>query len=134
MKTKKFKGMTLIEVIVAIAVLGIAGLVMARMGSVISATMLNTNHVNNKINVEAPVVNTKDDGALKDGSGNYIAEKDLNGEDTEFDMDISVGTSGAYGTYATKRYSTAGLANNADTRTNTNLQGDLEFYQVGERK
>ncbi|MBE6876811.1 MAG: type II secretion system protein [Ruminococcus sp.] len=132
MKTKKLKGMTLIEVIVAIAVLGVAGMVMARLGSAASSVMLNTNRVNNKVNVEAPVVSTKNEEVLKvPGTDDFLEPTDLNGEDTVVSVDIQVGS---YGTYESERFSTAALGNKEADRTDTNLQGDLEFYKVGARK
>jgi len=115
MKKKKFKGMTLVEVIIAIAVLGVAGLIMAKIGQAAAITMYRTNHLNTKINDEAPTVSVKrveniDESV--DGLG---------------DVTIAVDS---YGTYTAKKYSTGSLADTEDAADTRLFQGNLEFYVI----
>lgn len=80
-RKKSVKGMTLIEIIVAIAVLGVAGLVLVRIGSVSNNLMKATNHLNNKVDIEAPYAASRaDDPTAVEGTvsikinGNDLSE------------------------------------------------------------
>ena len=120
MKKKKFKGMTLIEVIVAIAVLGIAGLVLAEVGRVATNTMYRTNHLNRKINSESPTVNVKNVGALED-------------DDKEGEVTITITNSTGsqtFGTYTAQKYSTKSLDTNAENDKLFSEDLNLEFYVI----
>lgn len=62
-RKKCVKGMTLIEVIIAIFVLGIMGTIMARIATTSCTLMKSANHMNNKTALEAPAAaaQVKDD-------------------------------------------------------------------------
>jgi len=141
-KKTKVKGITLIECIISILVLGIAGLIMAEVGSVSSRVMLETNHLNNKTNAEAPVALVRDN-QWKDKGGTQI-------EPVETGIVITVsGASGGSSTHTVSRYSTNVVADDyqqavteitTDDAGNevdvvleqrlarTHMNGDLEFY------
>ncbi|MBR1898099.1 MAG: prepilin-type N-terminal cleavage/methylation domain-containing protein [Oscillospiraceae bacterium] len=139
-RRKSAKGMTLIECIISILVVGVSGLIMVTAATTVSHLLMETTHINNKVDAEAPIVNIKDVDALRDGGGNFIAAVDNNGNPiaVEQDVTIIVGQTNAAGTamdssktYKTvnaKKYNTASSAAgaNADTHMNSNL----EFYEI----
>lgn len=127
---RRVKGMTLIECIIAILVLGIMGTIMARIGQVVTGVMMETNHVNNKVVAESPY------GAVRDVDGINNLVNDLTAaseaaDNGETDVTIAVGT---YGTVNAKRYSTSAAATDAQVNqniiTNTNMDADLRFYVI----
>ncbi len=123
-KRTSVKGMTLIECIIAILVVGVAGLIMVTAGTTAARIMRETNHLNNKTKAEAPVVNVRDVDALKDGFGNFIPV--AGGASPESDTTVTVGT---FETYNVKKYSVEAVGNAADN-AETHMQGHLEFYVV----
>lgn len=121
---KKLKGMTLIECIIALLVFTLMGAMMAVICSTVTSLMLNTNHLNNKTNAEAPAAAVQDVTALNglvDGSGNPI--------EVETTPEVVRVTSGSFvrDIDATK-YNTQGLAESSMQNCDTNMQGDLEFF------
>lgn len=57
MKAKKsVRGMTLVEIIIALAVFVVTSYILVQVGSTISALTKNANHVNKKVSIEAPIV------------------------------------------------------------------------------
>lgn len=121
---KKLKGMTLIECIIALLVFTLMGAMMAVICSTVTSLMLNTNHLNNKTNAEAPAAAVQDVAALNglvDGSGNPI--------EVETTSEVVRVTSGSFvrNIDATK-YNTQGLAESSMQNCDTNMQGDLEFF------
>lgn len=121
---KKLKGMTLIECIIALLVFTLMGAMMAVICSTVTSLMLNTNHMHNKTNAEAPAAAVQDVTALNgltDGSGNPIEVEtqitDIRVTSGSFNRDVSA-----------TRYSTQGLAQASSQNCDTNMSGDLEFY------
>ncbi len=115
---KKLKGMTLIECIVAIAVAGIAGMIMCQIGAVVHNLMINTNHVNNKTNVEAPTAKVQDHSVLTAAG-------------TEQTVKVTCGTNSE--NVKVVKYSTDELVptdaeGNVEDKYQVNLDSDLEFY------
>jgi prepilin-type N-terminal cleavage/methylation domain-containing protein len=51
---KAVKGMTLIEIIIAMVVFAVAALILAQVGTTVSNISQQTNHVNRKVSIEAP--------------------------------------------------------------------------------
>ncbi len=151
-KGKKLRGMTLIEVIIAMFVLTVISLLMVQMGSVTKSIMFQTNHLNNKTDAEAPIVNVRDESALKDattGDFKEVTQKDAQGNEVldadgnpvkiavEQDLTFTVGekqadgsVSDKYGEFNGKCYNAAAAADESDLNTNTNMNGNLEFYKV----
>lgn len=127
-KHKKLKGMTLIECMIAIAILGVTGLIMVQVGSVVTKLMLNTNHLTNKTNAEAPTakVQNANDVAETDASGNAV--------DVGVSQTITVTSGSASGTVQAKKYSTQKLVKDVDGNVpyeyQTNGDGDIEFYII----
>lgn len=129
-KRTSVKGMTLIECIISILVVGIAGLIMVTAGTTAAKLMRETNHLNNKTNAEAPVVNVRDVDALRDPSdGSFYAVNDADGNAIVVESDTSV-TVGSFATYNVKKYNVASAAAHSSKDTQTNMRGDLEFYIV----
>jgi prepilin-type N-terminal cleavage/methylation domain-containing protein len=131
-KKKTVKGMTLIEIIISIAVLGIMGTLMCIIGQTACKMMLNTNHLNNKTTVEAPVAISRDvataQTARNDSQGNAITIPAA----TQLNNGISIKSS-KFGTinYNVKRYTTAPLADEVgDQAHSATMNGDLVFYTI----
>lgn len=134
-KSKKtVKGMTLIECIIALAVLAIAGTVMARIVSVSCNVMRNTTRMNNKIVVEAPAA------IIQDGSNDpalpapVIGGIEVTDSDLE-DVQFTVSAGGSTTTYDATKYDTWALAKASDRDcytgsdpTQTTRDGNLQFY------
>lgn len=126
-KNKKLKGMTLIECIIAMAVLAITGVILARVGAMTNRLQINANHLNNKTQAEAAIGSVKDKDTLDDycqatdDAGNLITS---NGEQS---VTIQVG---GYGSVTANRYSTKGADVVSDKDCDTNLDDDasLQFY------
>jgi prepilin-type N-terminal cleavage/methylation domain-containing protein len=123
-KKRTVKGMTLIECIVAILVVGIMGVVLCTTGVATKNFMMDTNHLNNKTQAEAKTGGNRDITKLNNDAANVGAAAV-----TPEDVTITVGT---YGTVDAQRYSTAVSAQSytADTnkRSDTHMDADLEFY------
>ena len=140
-KKKNVKGMTLIEVIIALLIFTLLSLIMVRVGSVTKSLMMNTNHMNNKIAVESPVAAVQSVGDLSSAVGN-INETDSNGNPVDNSalangqaVTFTVKYSGFSYTANTKKYSTHAMAKEATQEgrnCNTSMQGDLEFYVIEE--
>lgn len=130
-KKATVKGMTLIEIMIAIFVLGIAGVLMCQIGSTVTKLLINANHIDKKTEVEAPVAVTQDSVASQK-------------QRTVGTVDIPVPAMEAQNEgfqipkYNIKRnvekYSTAALADEAEQKgslTDTApMDGDLVFYVV----
>ncbi|MCM1529319.1 MAG: type II secretion system GspH family protein [Alistipes sp.] len=59
-KKKKFKGMTLIEIIVSLAIVSIMTTVLVLTSAVINSYMRSSNDVNNRVAQQAPVAEAQD--------------------------------------------------------------------------
>lgn len=123
-KTKKVKGMTLIEIIISMLVLTVCGAIMVVTGSVTKSFMRNTNHLNNKINAEAPIASVQNNTKLMDEAAAYTTPVE-----TET-VDIHVQMGGKTIDIASTKYSTAAMSANAKTNTDSNMQGHLHFYVI----
>lgn len=117
---KKVKGMTLAEVIIAMAVFAIAGTVMVQVGTASKSQLLNSNHMTTKTQVEVAVgTNDRAIDDLNDYGGNGEQE-------VEFNV-------GGFGTIDGKRYDTLSADGNSGKNCDTNLDANasLQFYKVG---
>jgi len=138
---RKVKGMTLIECIIALLVVGIAGTIMVTCGTVVSRLRMETTHINNKTNAELPLASTRRASAVQD----YIVTVTNEGETEEQtvsateNLSVSVGSGSAsdanrtmsatYNTYDATKYNTRAAGQNA-VNANTHMQSDLEFYLI----
>lgn len=119
---RKAKGMTLIEVIISMLVFGVAGLIMVVTGTTTKKLMMNTNHMNNKTNAEAPVAAVRDVGKVQEAAADVAMQVE-----TET-VNITVSVNGSSQLVKTRKYSTAAMAAADPNNTNTNMQSDLDFY------
>lgn len=87
---KKLKGMTLVEVIVAMAVFAMLGVILLGLGRVIDSTTKSSSRLNKKMTIQAPAAAAKDE-SYYDASGNPV---ELYSED----MTIKVSINDASGT------------------------------------
>lgn len=140
-KKKNVKGMTLIEVIIALLIFTLLASIMVRVGSVTKSLMMNTNHMNNKVAVEAPVAAVQNTDDLTDAAAN-IQETDSNGDPVDNSalaagqpVSITVKSQGYTYTANANKFSTAAMAREATQEgrnCDTSMQGDLEFYVIEE--
>lgn len=130
-KKKSVKGMTLIEIIIAIMVLGIMGTIMCTIGATASKMMISTNHLNNKTQVEAPVAISRDtataQAARTDSNGNPITIP----APAQLNNGIAVKSSKfSTVTYNVKRYTTAPLSDEVGEQAHSTMDGDMVFYTI----
>lgn len=120
---KTVKGMTLIECIIALLVVGIAGMIMVVTGTVANRFLLNANHMNNKTEAEAAVGANRNITRLNDCAVEAATEV------TTEDITITVG---GYGDVSAIRYSTGAASAASSKNVDTNLADDasLEFYVI----
>lgn len=66
---KKLKGMTLIEIIIALAVFAMLGVLLVTASNVINAHIRATNNLNRKVTVQGPIAEAKNTAdAIADGT------------------------------------------------------------------
>ncbi|MDE5793054.1 MAG: prepilin-type N-terminal cleavage/methylation domain-containing protein [Oscillospiraceae bacterium] len=121
-KNKKLKGMTLIECIIAMAILAITGVIVAKTGAITNRLFINTNHLNNKTQAESAIGSVRDTTKLNDYCN---ANSVSNGE-----QDVTF-TVGSYAPMIAKRYSTkaADVASSKDCDTNLSDDASLQYYE-----
>ncbi len=131
---KKVKGMTLIEVIVALAIFVVMTLMMVQVGAVTKSLMMQTNHLNRKTAAEAPIASVQDVDALNTLAANI---KDADGnpnpmvvEQTPVTFTISANGSSKTTVVNTVKYSSHAAGEAEDPNFDTNMRGHLEFYVV----
>lgn len=125
-KPRKVKGMTLIECIIALLVVGITGLMMAQIVTTCCNIMRDTTHLNNKVTAESPYVSGRNVDQL-----NQLAEDNALPTDPGADISITVRSGSATDNQITgKRYSTKSAADASDRDTTSNMSGNLEFYTL----
>lgn len=133
---KKAKGMTLIEVIIALAIFSLLAVIMVDIGSTTKSLMRQTNHLNRKTAAEAPI------GSVQDVEGlNEIAAGLTDDEGNAFvvasrDVTFTVQARGSSSSTVvnTKKYSTAAANEQADPNFEPNMRGNLEFYVIEEEE
>lgn len=125
MKQKKIKktvkGMTLIECIIALLVVGVAGTIMVVTGTVSSRFLMNANHMNNKTEAEAAVGANQDVTKLNDLG--VVAATEVASEEVDIVLN-------GYGTVTATRYHTNAASAASSKNVDTGLDSDasLEFY------
>ncbi len=90
-KKKKFKGMTLMEIIISLAVLAVLTLVLVQTSSTINMYIKSANNVNKKTVQQAPVaeIGHKDAGNLVQGDMQIVVSGDgLTGVATPFSQEL----------------------------------------------
>jgi Tfp pilus assembly protein PilV len=60
-KNKKVRGMSLVEIIISMVVFAVSALLLVQVGDAINNMTKKANHVNKKVNIEAPLVSSGDD-------------------------------------------------------------------------
>jgi len=122
LKKKSVKGMTLIEIIIAILVLGIMGTMMCVVANSAARMMIDTNHLNNKTEAEAPVAISRDANSVT------AAPVDVG--------DIKIKTSnGGFNdrtvpANSVERYSTKEFGDALGTQGQTHMNGNIVFYTI----
>ena len=126
---KTVKGLTLLECIIAILVLAIMGVVVCRVAQISCSIMINTNHLENKTNAEAPY------GAVRDVQIESLPGFDPSDTSQKKNVTIKVGTSAdddVYGVVQATEYSAKVAADNAPNDTTANSNAHLRYYVLVE--
>ena len=118
---KTVKGMTLIECIIALLVVGIAGTIMVVAGTTTKRFILNSNHLNNKTEAESSVGANQNVDKLNDLSA---------ASGVAVQQDAVTITVGGYGSVNATRYHTNAASAASPKKVDTGLADDasLEFY------
>lgn len=93
---KKLKGMTLVEIIIAMAVFAVLGVILLGIGQVVDSTTKASSRLNKKMTVQAPYASSKNVSAKdtdSDGVNDYFYYTDSDGNEipvTPDSMNISV--------------------------------------------
>jgi prepilin-type N-terminal cleavage/methylation domain-containing protein len=104
MKKKSFKGMTLVECVIALAILAIASSVVVTACAFISQMKISTNALNKRISYQSPIADTQATGSADkittDADGNTITVSktytDAGGTSITNDMNIIKVSDGAH--------------------------------------
>lgn len=81
-KRKILKGMTLVEIIIAIAIIAVMSLVLVSASSIIQAYLRSSDDVNNRVAVQAPIAQAGNVNAAKIGADDikiYLAPENVDG-------------------------------------------------------
>ncbi|MCR5718835.1 MAG: prepilin-type N-terminal cleavage/methylation domain-containing protein [Oscillospiraceae bacterium] len=115
-RSKSVKGMTLIEIIIAIFVLGVMGVIMCRVATVSGNLMKAANHTEKRTAVEAPLA------AARTQEGHYEAEKKK--------ADVEVKITGTFDEVTLKadKYTTKKKGDNEGDPAKTQNNADLVYY------
>ncbi|MBR6617627.1 MAG: prepilin-type N-terminal cleavage/methylation domain-containing protein [Oscillospiraceae bacterium] len=129
---KKVKGMTLIEVIVALAIFVVMTLMMVQVGAVTKALMMQTNHLNRKTAAEGPIASVQDVNALTELAAGLVDDEGnaLEVSATPVTFTISANGSSKTSVINTVKYSSQAAGEAADPNFDANMRGHLEFYVV----
>ena len=122
LKQKSVKGMTLIEIIIAILVLGIMGTMMCVVANSAARMMIDTNHLNNKTEAEAPVAISRDANSVTAAPVDVgdIKIKTSNGGFTDRTVPAT----------SVERYSTKEFGDALGTQGQTHMNGNIVFYTI----
>lgn len=128
---KKLKGMTLIEVIVALAIFVVMTLMMVQVGSVTKSLMMQTNHLNKKTAEESPIASVQDVAAMNELALAHTddASNPMVVVETPVTFKVTVAGSTKSSIVESKKYTYQAPAGvNEDPYFKTNMRGHLEFY------
>lgn len=121
-KSKKtVKGMTLVEVLIAIFVLGVMGTLMAKAATISCSMMKSANHMNNKVEVEAPLA---------------AAQENDDADVTVVDDDVPISITGSFDAdtvvdLKVTKYATAQkTVGDKFADTSKTVDADLVYYSV----
>jgi prepilin-type N-terminal cleavage/methylation domain-containing protein len=124
-KSKKtVKGMTLVEVLIAIFVLGVMGTLMAKAATISCSMMKSANHMTNKVEVEAPLAAAQENDVSHDADVTVV------------DDDVTIAITGSFDadsvkTLKTKKYATAQkTAGDKFADTSKTVDADLVYFGV----
>lgn len=133
---KKLKGMTLVEVIIALVIFVLLCTIMVRVGTITNSLLRNTDRMNNKTAAESPIGSVQDVDALRDAANAVYADPaDALTAMGETDLTVVV-SSGSYThnvdvkKYSAKAAGEQATANGMNCDTSDHMNGDLQFYVI----
>ncbi|MBP0973045.1 MAG: prepilin-type N-terminal cleavage/methylation domain-containing protein [Oscillospiraceae bacterium] len=123
-KKKTVKGMTLIEIIIAILVLGVMGTMMCLIGSTVAKVMIDTNHLNNKTTAEAPIAIAQDANSVVAAPTTVGSIKitTTNGGFSDRTVPLS----------SVEKYSTKEYGDALGEQGQSNMNGNIVFYKLND--
>ena len=133
-KTRKLRGMTLVEIIISMFIFSVIALMMVQIGVVTKNLLMNANHVNNKTSAESPVAAARNFKALQvveEGTSEYKEITDNNGNAVTVHQPVEFEIKTEDGKIVTQKWHkirTGAAADESGKNCNTNFDGDLEFY------
>ncbi|MBR1554336.1 MAG: prepilin-type N-terminal cleavage/methylation domain-containing protein [Oscillospiraceae bacterium] len=113
---KKLKGMTLVEIIIALFVFTVAAALMVRIGTVIATMNINSNHVNRRVSIQAPYADNADPDAT-----DVIT--------SEGEIKVTINYQGHPVKVVGQKYSTKNAVDPTDPLTN-GVNYDLSFVDI----
>ncbi|MCR4644931.1 MAG: prepilin-type N-terminal cleavage/methylation domain-containing protein [Oscillospiraceae bacterium] len=121
-KKKTVKGMTLIEIIIAILVMGVMGTMMCVIGASAAKMMIDTNHLNNKTTAEAPIAIAQDANSVTAAPTNVGAIKitTSNGGFTDRTVPAT----------SVKKYTTKEYGDALGEQGQSHMNGNIVFYTI----
>lgn len=124
-KSKKtVKGMTLVEVLIAIFVLGVMGTLMAKAATISCSMMKSANHMNNKVEVEAPLAAAQEDRVTYDADVTVVDDDVPISITGSFDADTVVDLK------VTKYATAQKTVGDKFADTSKTVDADLVYYSV----
>lgn len=145
MKKKSFKGMTLAEVIISMAVFAMLGVILIKLGMVVDQTTKSSNRLNKRVSIQAPYAASRETVYEKlDSNGKPVINKESGEAETAeltpdmTQIDISIpGKASSKVTIHGKHYNTKSIVENNSEVFNenevTNSGHHLQFIDVVER-
>lgn len=145
MKKKSFKGMTLAEVIISMAVFAMLGVILIKLGMVVDQTTKSSNRLNKRVSIQAPYAASRETVYEKlDSNGKPVINKESGKAETAeltpdmTQIDISIpGKASSKVTIHGKHYNTKSIVENNSEVYNenevTNSGHHLQFIDVVER-
>lgn len=124
LKKKSVKGMTLIEIIISILVLGITGTMMCLIGQTVCKMMRETNHLNIKTDAEAPTAIAQDVSNVE-ADPTTVGQIKITTNNGGF-SERTVGPSTGIKKYTTKELGDAAL----DEVDRPQMSANIVFYEI----
>lgn len=121
---RKVKGMTLLEVMVALAIFAMLGLVVVQVSVFINKTMIDTEHMNHKVSAQSPIAEQQYIPAPSDPDA--LAEE----SPTKVRVFVRSGSTGATYDFEATEYSTEKAMDAYGWNADTSSRGNLHYTIV----
>lgn len=131
MKKKNLKGMTLVEIIVALAIFGMLGVVLVQLGSNVDKTTRSSNRLNKRVAIQAPYAasqNTEYSYEVEDDDGNVsVVDASLTPNFTNIEVYIDNDDNNIADVVSVKK---SGVVDRVDVDSDTKIYGNRYSTQA----